>query len=76
MKAWKPRSWKGYREFCEPPWREEESAALAIERMLMFIHGVTCWADMRDDDEVREELDRWEACYSTLKAGLDNAAAQ
>ena len=65
---------EAYREVCDPPWREEESAALAIERMLMFIHGVTCWIDMRDDEEVREELDRWNVCYSTLKAGLEMAA--
>lgn len=62
-----------YREVCDPPWRVEESAALAIERMLMFIHGVTCWVGRRDDEEVREELDRWNACHSTLKAGLEKA---
>ena len=65
---------EAYREVCDPPWREEESAALANERMLMFIHGVTCWVGMRDDEEVREELDRWNACHSTLKAGLEKAA--
>ena len=65
---------EAYREVCDPPWREEESAALAIERMLMFIHGVTCWVDMRDDEEVREELVRWNACFATLRTGLDKAA--
>lgn len=65
---------EAYLEVCEPPWRGEESAALAIERMLMFIHGVTCWVDMRDDKEVREELDRWNACFATLRTGLDEAA--
>lgn len=65
---------EAYREVCDPPWREEESAALANERMLMFIHGVTCWVGMRDDEEVHEELDRWNACHSTLKAGLEKAA--
>lgn len=65
---------EAYREVCDPPWREEESAALVVERMLMFIHGVTCWVDMRDDEGVREELDRWNACHSTLNAGLEKAA--
>lgn len=65
---------EAYREVCDPSWREEESAALAIEWMLMFIHGVTCWVDMRDDEEVREELDRWNAWHSTLKAGLERVA--
>lgn len=65
---------EAYREVCDPPWREEESAVLAIEWMLMFIHGVTCWVGMRDDEEVREELGRWNACHSTLKAGLEKAA--
>lgn len=65
---------EAYREVCEPPWREEESTALAIERMLMFIHGVTCWTTMGDEEKVREELNRWNACFSTLKAGLEKAA--
>lgn len=65
---------EAYREVCDPPWRGEESAALAIERMLMFIHGVTCWVDMRNEEDVRAELDRWNACYTTLRAGLDIAA--
>ncbi|MDE3000100.1 MAG: phosphotransferase [Gemmatimonadota bacterium] len=65
---------EAYRDVCEPPWREEESAALAIERMLMFIHGVTCWTTMADEETVLEELDRWNACYSTLKTGLEKAA--
>ncbi|MDE3258456.1 MAG: phosphotransferase [Gemmatimonadota bacterium] len=65
---------KAYRKVCEPPWRGEKSAALAIERMLMFIHGVTCWTTMGDEEEVRDELDRWNACYSTLKTGLEGAA--
>ncbi len=65
---------ESYRDVCEPAWREEESTALAIERMLLFIHGVTCWTTMGDDDEVRDELDRWNACYATLKTGLDKAA--
>ena len=64
----------GYKEVCVPPWRHEESTALAIERMLMFIHGVTCWTTMGDEVEVREELDRWNECYSTLRAGLEKAA--
>lgn len=63
-----------YREVCEPPWREEESEALGLERMLMFIHGVTCWTTMGNEETVREELDRWNACYTTLKTGLDKAA--
>ncbi len=63
-----------YREVCDPVWRGEESAALAIERMLMFIHGVTCWTTMGDEEDVHEELDRWNACYTTLRAGLDKAA--
>ena len=63
-----------YREVCKPPWRDEESAALAIERMLMFIHGVTCWISMGDEETAREELDRWNECYSTLRAGLEKAA--
>ena len=65
---------KTYREVCEPSWRDEESKALAVERMLMFIHGVTCWTNMGNEEEVREELDRWKACYSTLKAGFEKAA--
>ena len=64
---------ESYREVCEPAWREEESASLAIERMLLFIHGVTCWTTMGDDDELRDELDRWNACYAALKTGLDKA---
>ncbi len=63
-----------YREVCEPPWRDGESAALAVERMLMFIHGVTCWTTMGDEEDVRDELDRWNACYSALKTELDDAA--
>lgn len=65
---------EAYQEVCEPPWRDEESAALAIERMLMFIHGVTCWTTMGDEEEVREELDRWNAGFDTLRTGLDEAA--
>ena len=63
----------GYKEVCEPTWREEESTALAIERMLMFIHGVNCWIAMGDEEAVREEFARWNEYYATLKAGLENA---
>lgn len=65
---------ESYGEVCNPAWREEESTALAIERMLMFIHGVTCWISMGDEVAVRDELDRWYACYDSLRSGLANPA--
>ena len=40
----------------------------------MFIHGVTCWTSMGDEETVRDELDRWNACYDTLKSGFRYAA--
>lgn len=64
---------ESYREVCEPAWREEESTALAIERMLMFIHGIICWTSMGDEETVRAELDRWNACYDTLRSSAVNA---
>lgn len=64
---------ESYRDVCKPAWREEESTALAIERMLMFIHGVICWTSMGDEETVRAELDRWNACYDTLRSAAVNA---
>ena len=65
---------ESYREVCKPAWREEETAALAIERMLMFIHGVTCWTSMGDEETVRDELDRWTACYDALRSAVVNSS--
>ncbi len=63
----------GYKEFCEPPWSREESKALGIERMLMFIHGVTYWTTRWDEETVQGEFARWNEYYCTLRERLQNA---
>ncbi len=65
---------KGYWETCDPPWSRLELKALRIERMLMFIHGVTYWTTKWHEEIVLYELARWNEYYSNLKEGLQNHA--
>lgn len=62
----------GYTDNCEPPWSEEESVALGIERMLMFIHGVAYWTERWNEETVLEEYNRWKAYFGTMRAELRN----
>ena len=64
----------GYTENCEPPWSEEESEALDIERMLMFIHGITYWTERWDEGTVLEEYGRWKTYFANLRTNLRNIA--
>jgi hypothetical protein len=62
----------GYTENCEPPWTRQETEALGIERMLMFIHGVAYWTARWDEETVQDEYARWQEYFAAMKAGLRN----
>ena len=62
----------GYTENCEPPWSAEDSEALAIERMLMFIHGIAYWTERWDEETVLEEYGRWKTYFANLRTNLRN----
>ena len=62
----------GYTDNCEPPWSDQESVALGIERMLMFIHGVTYWTERWDEDTVLKEYGRWKEYHTAMRAELNH----
>ena len=62
----------GYKENCKPPWSEEEAKALGIERMLMFIHGVTYWTERWDEVTVLKEYGRWKDYHAAMRAELNH----
>lgn len=60
-----------YQAACTPPWNAAEDRALALEHMLLLIHGATYWATSWDEYTVQDELIRFGPYWRTLQAQIE-----
>lgn len=59
-----------YTAICTPIWRDVETQLIPVERLLMLLHGITCWVEMFAEAVVEEELYRFQDYRHHLRAAV------